>query len=52
MLTFLIAHTNSAGSGVAQAKVKAVTEAQAVAKFAVRYPGRVLTVVEVERAPR
>lgn len=47
METFLIAHTDRAGHGAAQAQIEAETESQAIEKFEAGHPERVVTTVGI-----
>jgi hypothetical protein len=46
--TFLIAHTNPNGTGIAQAKVTASSETAATKFFHKTYPGRVISSIGVK----
>lgn len=45
--TFLIAHTNSAGTGIAQKSLRAKSERNALARFAKQCPQRIVTMLGV-----
>lgn len=48
MKTYLIAHVNPRGSGVAQAKITAQSESKAVFQFEKMYPERTISVIGIE----